>query len=128
MSLAQGSFHFLTGPSGAGKTTLMKLCYGELVAEQGTVALFGQNVRMMQRDDVAEMRRRIGVVHQDCQFLDHLSLAENIMLPLTVSAGHFMIRPNCKTFWLGSGWNSRRMRNRPSCQVVNGNVPLWRGR
>lgn len=85
MSLAQGSFHFLTGPSGAGKTTLMKLCYGELVAEQGSVALFGQNVREMQRDDVAEMRRRIGVVHQDCQFLDHLSLAENIMLPLTVS-------------------------------------------
>ncbi|SPF75029.1 Cell division ATP-binding protein FtsE [Aliiroseovarius pelagivivens] len=85
MSLAQGSFHFLTGPSGAGKTTLMKLCYGELVAEQGSVALFGQNVREMQRDDVADVRRRIGVVHQDCQFLDHLSLAENIMLPLTVS-------------------------------------------
>lgn len=85
MSLAQGSFHFLTGPSGAGKTTLMKLCYGELVAEKGHVALFGQNVQTMERDDIAEIRRRIGVVHQDCQFLDHLNLSENVMLPLTVS-------------------------------------------
>ncbi len=85
LKLAQGSFHFLTGPSGAGKTTLLKLCYGELVAGRGQVTLFDQNVRDMSRDDVALARRRIGVVHQDCQFLDHLSLAENVALPVTVS-------------------------------------------
>ncbi|PID36460.1 MAG: cell division protein FtsE [Rhodobacterales bacterium] len=85
LDLAPGSFHFLTGPSGAGKTTLLKLCYGELVASQGQVTLFGQDARAMGRDEVALMRRRIGVVHQDCQFLDHLSVAENIALPLTVS-------------------------------------------
>jgi len=85
LKLAPGSFHFLTGPSGAGKTTLLKLCYGDLIAQQGHVALFGQDARSMSRDDVAMVRRRIGVVHQDQQFLDHLRVAENIALPLTVA-------------------------------------------
>ncbi len=85
LKLAQGSFHFLTGPSGAGKTTLLKLCYGDLIAQQGRVALFGQDARQMNRDDVAMARRRIGVVHQDQKFIDHLSVAENVALPLAVS-------------------------------------------
>ena len=85
LTLAPGSFQFLTGPSGAGKTTLLKLCYGELFATAGTVRLFGQDARAYGRDDVAMVRRRIGVVHQDCQFLDHLTLAENIILPLKVA-------------------------------------------
>jgi cell division transport system ATP-binding protein len=85
LALSPGSFHFLTGPSGAGKTTLLKLCYGALVPTTGRVRLFGQDRREMTRDDVAMARRRIGVVHQDCQFLDHLSVSENIALPLSVS-------------------------------------------
>ena len=85
LKLAPGSFHFLTGPSGAGKTTLLKLCYGELVPTAGHVGLFGRELREMSRDDIARTRRRIGVVHQDCQFLDHLPLDENVALPLTVS-------------------------------------------
>ncbi|MET4102268.1 cell division transport system ATP-binding protein [Roseovarius sp. MBR-78] len=85
LALAPGSFHFLTGPSGSGKTTLLKLCYGALVPTAGQVRLFGQDRREMSRDDIAMVRRRIGVVHQDCQFLDHLDVAENIALPLAVS-------------------------------------------
>ncbi len=85
LTLGAGSFHFLTGPSGAGKTTLLKLCYGALLATSGQVRLFDDDARGLDRDAVAMVRRRIGVVHQDCQFLDHLSLAENIALPLTVS-------------------------------------------
>lgn len=85
MSLPQGSFHFLTGPSGAGKTTLLKLCYLELSPTSGTVSLFGEDARSLGRDGVAKARRRIGVVHQDCQFLDHLPISENIALPLVVS-------------------------------------------
>lgn len=85
VKLAPGSFHFLTGPSGAGKTTLLKLCYGALLATGGRVTIFGNDVRTMERDDVALLRRRIGVVHQDCQFLDHLSVSDNIALPLTAT-------------------------------------------
>ncbi|WP_127113690.1 cell division ATP-binding protein FtsE [Shimia sediminis] len=85
LKLSPGSFHFLTGPSGSGKTTFLKLCYGALSPTSGDVRLFGQDVRAMDRDDHAMARRRIGVVHQDCQFLDHLPIADNVMLPLTVS-------------------------------------------
>jgi cell division transport system ATP-binding protein len=84
MSLPPGSFHFLTGPSGSGKTTFLKLCYGELFPTSGRLSLFGKEVRGLDRDGVAQMRRRIGVVHQDCQFLDHLPVAANVALPLSV--------------------------------------------
>jgi cell division transport system ATP-binding protein len=85
LRLQAGSFHFLTGPSGAGKSTFLKLCYMELAASKGLVQVFGQDVATLGRDQIALNRRRIGVVHQECQFLDHLSVAENIALPLTVA-------------------------------------------
>lgn len=85
LQLAPGSFHFLTGPSGSGKTTLLKLCYLELRPDEGALRVLGADIRTMNRDAIARMRRRIGVVHQDCRFLDHLPVDENIALPLTVS-------------------------------------------
>ncbi len=85
LRLAPGSFHFLTGPSGAGKSTFLKLCYGELHPTAGRVTLDERDLRGLSRDEVARMRRRIGVVHQDCQFLDHLPLVENVALPLTAA-------------------------------------------
>ena len=85
LRLAAGSFHFLTGPSGSGKSTFLKLCYAELLPTAGRLTLFDREVRGLSRDEVALTRRRIGVVHQDCQFLDHLPLAANVALPLTVA-------------------------------------------
>lgn len=85
LTLEPGSFHFLTGPSGAGKTTLLKLCSMHLIPTEGVSRVFGQDVRTLQRDEIAQARRRLGVVHQDCQFLDHISVFENIGMPLAVS-------------------------------------------
>ena len=85
LRLAPGSFHFLTGPSGSGKSTFLKLCYAELLPTAGQVQIFDNDVRSLGRDDIARTRRRIGIVHQDCQFLDHLPLAANVALPLTVA-------------------------------------------
>ncbi len=85
LRLHPGSFHFLTGPSGAGKTTLLKLCYGALLPTSGRLCAFEQDVAGLDRDQMALLRRRIGVVHQDCRFLDHMTLAENVALPLMVS-------------------------------------------
>ena len=85
LRLSPGSFHFLTGPSGSGKSTFLKLCYAELLPTAGRLTLFDRDVRGLTRDEVALTRRRIGVVHQDCQFLDHLPLVANVALPLTVA-------------------------------------------
>jgi len=83
--LAPGSFHFLTGPSGAGKTTLLKMCYLSLMPNSGALEVLGQDVTKLSREQITQMRRRIGVVHQDCQFLNHLSIRQNIALPLLVA-------------------------------------------
>ena len=85
LRLAPGSFHFLTGPSGSGKSTFLKLCYAELLPTTGEVTLFDRDVRSLSRDDVALTRRRLGVVHQDCQFLDHLTVAAYVALPMAVA-------------------------------------------
>lgn len=85
LRLGPGSFHFLTGPSGSGKTTFLKLCYAELIATVGFVQIFDRDAKVMSRDDIARVRRRVGMVHQDCQFLDHLSVRDNIALPLQVA-------------------------------------------
>lgn len=85
LHLSAGSFHFLTGPSGSGKTTLLRLCYGEARPSAGRVELFGEDLGKLGRNGLADARQRIGVIHQDCQFLDHLSVAQNIALPFVVS-------------------------------------------
>ncbi|MBE3638089.1 cell division ATP-binding protein FtsE [Mangrovicoccus algicola] len=83
-SLQPGDFFFLTGPSGAGKTTLLRLCAGAMTPAEGEVRLFGRPLSEMTSDARAGARRRMGIVYQDTQFLDHLPLEENILLPFTV--------------------------------------------
>ncbi|MDO5643185.1 MAG: ATP-binding cassette domain-containing protein [Paracoccus sp. (in: a-proteobacteria)] len=85
LSLPAGSFHFLTGPSGSGKTSFLRLCYADLLPGAGRVSAFGHDIAGLSRDGIAMLRRKVGVLHQDAQFLDHLPVAENVALPLTVA-------------------------------------------
>ena len=83
--VARGSFHFLTGPSGAGKTSLLRLLFLSLRPTRGLISLFGSDVSAMEREALPGLRKRIGVVFQDFRLLDHLSTYENIALPLRVA-------------------------------------------
>lgn len=85
LSIQPGTFHFLTGPSGSGKTTVLRLCYADLLPTSGRITAYGQDVGGLSRDGIAALRRKVGVVHQEPQFLDHLPLAENVALPLTTA-------------------------------------------
>jgi len=82
--LMSGSFQFLTGPSGAGKTSLLKLMYLAHPPSGGAIELFDQVVKGLSRDQMAAMRRRIGVVFQDFRLIDHLSCIDNVSLPLRI--------------------------------------------
>ena len=84
LSLKRGSFHFLTGRSGAGKTSLLSMMYLAQKPSRGIVSGFGKNVNFTNRDSLAMLRRKIGVVFQDFRLLDHLSAFDNVALPLRV--------------------------------------------
>ncbi len=80
----RGSMHFLTGKSGAGKTSLLSMLYLAQKPTTGTLKVFGNNISLTDRDTLAFLRRRIGVVFQDFRLLDHLSVFDNVALPLRI--------------------------------------------
>ncbi len=83
-SIEPDSFQFLTGPSGAGKTSLLKLILLALKPSRGKISLFGEDAATLGKSAITQLRRRIGVVFQDFRLLDHLTLYENVALPLRV--------------------------------------------
>jgi cell division transport system ATP-binding protein len=83
-SVEPKSFQYLTGPSGAGKTTLLKLMLLSLKPTRGLINLFGHDVTRRQNDALSAARRRMGVVFQDFRLLDHLTVYENVSLPMRV--------------------------------------------
>lgn len=84
LALAPGSFHFLTGASGAGKSSLLRLLFLGLRPTRGRVTLFGHDIARTKRFQLPALRRRIGVVFQEFRLLDHLSTLDNVALPLRV--------------------------------------------
>lgn len=84
LSFHRKSFHFLTGASGAGKTTLMRLLYAGIRPSSGTLKIFDQDVSSISHDDLCCLRQKIGVVFQDFNLLNHLTILENVALPLKV--------------------------------------------
>ncbi len=83
--LGHGGFYFLTGPSGAGKTSLLKLLYLAQRPTRGRISLFGEELGDAPRDVLPAFRRRIGVVFQDFRLIPHLSAFDNVALPLRIA-------------------------------------------
>ena len=81
----KGEFVFLTGHSGAGKSSLMKLLYAEQRPTSGDVRVSGYNVTALRPDEVPKLRRRLGIVFQDFRLLEDRTAAENIAFALEVT-------------------------------------------
>ena len=84
-TLFPGSFYFLTGASGAGKTSLLRLLYLAQRPSRGMIRMFGTDAITLRRDKLPGFRRRLGVVFQDFRLIPHLSAFDNIALPLRVA-------------------------------------------
>jgi cell division transport system ATP-binding protein len=84
-SLADGGFYFLTGNSGAGKSSLLRLIYQSERPTAGKITLFGETLTDKEHPKQIEMRRKIGIVFQDFRLIPHLSAWENTALPLRLT-------------------------------------------
>ena len=105
-TLEPGTFHFLTGASGAGKSSLLRLMYLAHRPSRGLITMFGHDVASLKRAELPPLRRRIGVVFQDFQLLDHLSALDNVALPLRVAgAKEGQVREHVAELlsWVGLG-------------------------
>ncbi|WP_340588671.1 cell division ATP-binding protein FtsE [Erythrobacter alti] len=84
-TLYPGSFYFLTGASGAGKTSMLKLLYLAQRPSRGMISMFGEDVITLPRKALPDVRRRIGVVFQDFRLVPHLTTFDNVALPLRIA-------------------------------------------
>jgi cell division transport system ATP-binding protein len=85
LKIDPGSFYFLTGQSGAGKSSLLKLIYMAERPSRGLISLFDHEVAGTSRRELPVLRRRIGVIFQDFRLIEHLSTFDNVALPLRVA-------------------------------------------
>lgn len=83
-NIGGGSFYFLSGASGAGKTTLLRLIYQLHKPHRGIVKLFGKPTNDMTRDEITKIRQKMAIVFQEYSLLSHLSVFDNVALPLRV--------------------------------------------
>lgn len=84
LTINAGDFYFLTGASGAGKSSFLKLMYMGIVPVQGELKIFGYKVNEITRSQASEIRQQIGIVFQDFNLLEHLTIIENVTLPLKI--------------------------------------------
>jgi cell division transport system ATP-binding protein len=104
MRLDTGGFYFLTGVSGAGKTTLLRIIYLAETPSRGIITLFDTDASLADRDTQTALRRRIGIVFQDFRLVDHLSIRDNVALPLRIAgAPEREVRENVPELlsWMG---------------------------
>jgi len=79
-----GQFFFLTGKSGSGKTTLLRLIYQLHPPSSGQIKLFGRSTKGMSKDEVIKLRRQMSIIFQEYSLISHLSVFDNVALPLRV--------------------------------------------
>ena len=84
-TVSKGDFRYITGASGAGKSSLLSLIYLAQRPSRGNVELFGHDVRELPRRSRPQLRRRIGIVFQDYRLVEHLTALENVLLPLELA-------------------------------------------
>lgn len=106
-ALPEGGFYFLTGSSGAGKSSLLRLIYCAERPTSGRIYLFGQDITHAPRKELIELRRRIGVVFQDFRLIPHLTVLENAALPLRLTGNlsdDYIVRHTRELLeWVGVG-------------------------
>lgn len=83
--VGNGEFVFLTGPSGAGKTTILKLILGEISPDSGSVKVDGFDVKALRERDLPPFRQKIGIVFQDFKVLAERTVSENVEVALAVT-------------------------------------------
>jgi cell division transport system ATP-binding protein len=106
LRLTAGSFHFLVGPSGAGKTSLLRLLSLSHPPASGRLVLFGRDVSRLDSAATAALRRRVGIVFQDCRLIGQLTAFDNVALPLRIrgaSDGQISTPVSELLAWLGLG-------------------------
>ena len=124
------SFQFLTGPSGAGKTSLLRLLFLSLRPTRGLITLFDHDTATLSKDSLAVLRRRIGIVFQDFRLLDHLTTYENVALPLRVIGRKEdeLLRRGDRIAATGSGSANACGRCRRCCRAARSSAPRSRAR
>ena len=122
-------FTFLDWPSGAGKSSIMRLMYLAYRPSRGSISVFGRDVSTVSRAELAALRRRIGVVFQDFRLLDHLTALDNVALPF-VSPGRRKARfaTTSRNCCAGLGWKNKVMPSRQRFQAENSNASRLHGR
>lgn len=83
-NISGGGFYFLSGASGAGKTTLLRLIYQLHKPSRGQIKLFGKTTNDMSRNEITKLRQKMAIVFQEYSLLSHLSVFDNVALPLRV--------------------------------------------
>ena len=113
-SVPDGGFRWLLGPSGAGKTSLLRLLHLSARPTEGTLDLFGHDTGAVRRPELPHLRRRIGMVFQDFRLLPHLSAYDNVALPLRLAGrpeGQVRVDVVELLSWVGL---SRKLQSRPA--------------
>ena len=113
-TLDPGTFHFLSGPSGAGKTSLLSLLYLGRKPTRGLMKMFGEDIGQLDRHELKALRQRIGVVFQDFRLLNHMSAFDNVALPLRIAGQNEQeIRENVEELleWVGLGDHQHMLPN-----------------